>query len=679
MQAPKAPKRPSTLYHHGETRVDPWFWLRNKDDPAVLEYLKAENAYTDAVMEPTQSLQQTLFAEMRARLKEDDATVPEREGAYFYYRRYDKGAQYPIYCRKYQSLDAKEEVILDANVLAQGNTYFQLGVCENSPDHRYLAYSVDVDGSEEFVLRIKDLATGELLPEQISRTYYSLEWANDSRVFFYTVLDEHHRPVFVYRHRLRDIPAQDPLIYKETDPRFFASLSRADSGRFIYLCCHGNNISEWHYIARSQPAGSFSLIEPRRAHHEYEVTDHGEHFYIRTNLGGARDFKIMKTEIGAATAGNWTELIPHSPGTLITGITAFRDYLVIAETVKAIPRIKLLRFADGTLENLRFDEEAYDLRVLVGREYATSVLRFAYSSLVTPEQTYDHDMATGERVLRKQEPVLGGFDGVNYHSRRLYAEARDGASIPISLCYRRDTPLDGSAPLILYGYGAYGHSIPASFNRVRLSYLNRGFIYAIAHIRGGMDLGYHWYEDGKLLNKKNTFDDYVACAEYLIDNDFTGMGRILAIGGSAGGMLMGAVANMRPELFKAIIAHVPFVDVVNTMLDDTLPLTTMEYNEWGNPNDKEAFNYMLSYSPYDNVVAQPYPNMLVVTGLNDPRVTYWEPAKWVAKLRDLKTDDNLLLLKTHMDSGHAGASGRFDYLKEMAFDIVFALKVFALA
>lgn len=678
MQAPKAPKKPFTLYHHGITRVDPWFWLRNQDDPRVLDYLNAENAYTDAVMESTQSLQQTLFTEMRARLKEDDVTVPEREDTYFYYRRYERGAQYPIYCRKYQSLEAQEEIILDANVLAQGTTYFQLGVCENSPDHRYLAYSVDIDGSEEFVLRIKDLSTGELLPEQISRTYYSLEWADDSRTFFYTVLDEHHRPVYVYRHCLGDTPAQDPLIYKEADPRFFVSLSRSDSGRFVYLCCHGNNISEWHYIERRQPLGQFVLIEPRRPNHEYEVTDHGEHFYIRTNLGGARDFKIMKTEIDAATAHNWIELIPHNPGTLITGLTAFRDYLVIAEAVRALPGIRVLRFADGTIEQLRFHEEAYDLRVLVGREYATSVLRFAYSSLVTPEQTYDHDMETGERVLRKQEPVLGGFDSANYHTRRLYAEGRDGVAIPISLCYRRDTPLDGTAPLVLYGYGAYGHSIPASFNRVRLSYLDRGFVYAIAHIRGGMDLGYHWYEDGKLLNKKNTFNDYIACAEHLIDNRFTGKGQILALGGSAGGMLMGAVANTRPELFKAIIAHVPFVDVVNTMLDGSLPLTTMEYNEWGNPNDKQAFDYMLSYSPYDNVARQSYPNMLIVAGLHDPRVTYWEPAKWVAKLRDLKTDGNLLLLKIHMESGHAGASGRFDYLKEVAFDIAFALKAFEL-
>jgi oligopeptidase B len=679
MQAPNAPKKPSTLYHLGITRVDPWFWLRNKDDPAVFDYLKAENAYTDAAMESTNHLQQALYAEMRARIKEDDATVPEKEGAYFYYRRYGKGVQYPVYCRKYQSLDANEEVILDVNVLAQGKPYFQLGVCENSPDHRYLAYSVDTDGSEEFMLWIKDLNTGTLLPEQIARTYYSLEWANDSHTFFYTVLDQHHRPVLVYRHRLGDIPAHDPLVYEETDTRFFVSLNRSDSGRFIYLCCHGNNISEWHYLERSQPQGRFALIEPRRVGHEYEVTDHDEHFYIRTNLGGARDFKIMKTEIGAAAADNWIELIAHSPGTLITSLTAFRDYLVLAQAVRALPGITFLRFADDTIEHLRFDEEAYDVRVLAGREYDTRVLRFAYSSLVTPEQTYDHDMATGERVLRKQEPVLGGFERANYHSRRLYAEGRDGVSIPISLCYRRDTPLDGSAPLVLYGYGAYGHSIPASFNRVRLSYLDRGFIYAIAHIRGGMDLGYHWYEDGKLLNKKNTFADYVACAEYLIDNRLTGKGQILAVGGSAGGMLMGAVANMRPELFKAIIAHVPFVDVVNTMLDDTLPLTTMEYNEWGNPNDKQAFDYMLSYSPYDNVTPQAYPNMLVVAGLNDPRVTYWEPAKWVAKLRDVKTDDNLLLLKTHMDSGHAGASGRFDYLKEMAFDVAFALKAFGLS
>jgi oligopeptidase B len=641
-----------------------------------MEYLNAENAYTDAVMKPSEALQQALYTEMRARIQEDDATVPEKEGPYFYYRRYRKNAQYPIYCRKQDSLTATEEVLLDVNALAKEQPYFQLGVCENSPDHRYLAYSADVDGSEAFTVRVIDLSNGTPLADQLMRTYYSLEWAHDSQTFFYTVLDKHHRPVQVYRHRLGEDPGQDALVYEEKDPRFFVSLTSSESGRFIYLCCHGNNMSEWYYLDRYRPASDFVLIEPRQRDHEYEVTDHGGYFYIRTNLSNARDFKVIKVDIEESTSDNWVDFIPHRPRTLITDLVAFHDYLVVSETTQALPQIRVIKLTDGKTELLQFDEEAYEVRVQPGREFATSMLRFAYSSLATPEQIFDYDMATGERTLRKQELVLGAFDRSNYVSRRLYAKGRDGSAIPISLCYRRDTPLDGRAPLVLYGYGSYGHSMPATFSRVRLSYLDRGFVYAIAHIRGGMELGYQWYEDGKLLKNRNTFDDYIACALHLIDNNFASKGEILGVGGSAGGMLMGAVANMRSELFKAVITHVPFVDVLSTMLDDTLPLTTMEYNEWGNPHDKETFEYMLTYSPYDNVEAQPYPHILVIAGLNDPRVTYWEPAKWVAKLRYLKTDDNLLLLKIHMDSGHAGASGRFDYLKEMAFDVAFALRVF---
>jgi oligopeptidase B len=673
---PIAPQRPEKLLHHGITRTDPWYWLRDRNDPAVMAYLKAENAYTDAVMESSKALQEVLYREMRARIQEDDTTVPEKEGPYFYYRKYRRDAQYPIYCRRHGSLTATEEVLLDVNGLAEGQSYFQLGLCTNSPDHRYLAYSADVDGSEAFTLRIIDLSTGKPLPEQLRRTYYSLEWTHDSETFFYTVLDEHHRPVRVYRHRLCEDPARDTLVYEEKDPRFFLSLARSESGRFIYLCSHGNNMSEWYYLDRCQPTSDFVLIEPRQRDHEYEVSDHGEYFFIRTNLGGARDFKVVKVDIDEPVSQNWVDFIPHRPGTLITALVPFQDYFVVCEITNALPQIKLIRLTDGKMELLHFDEEAYDVRVQPGREFATTTLRFAYTSLATPEQIFDYDMATGERSLRKQEPVLGDFDRNNYVSRRLYAKGRDGTDIPISLCHRHDTPLDGRAPLVLYGYGSYGHSIPASFSRVRLSYLDRGFIYAIAHIRGGMECGYQWYEDGKLLKKQNTFDDYIACAEHLINNNFASQGGILGVGGSAGGLLMGTVANMRPDLFKAIIAHVPFVDLVSTMLDDTLPLTTMEYNEWGNPHDKEMFEYMLTYSPYDNVQTHAYPHLLIITGLNDPRVTYWEPTKWVAKLRQAKTDSNLLLLKTHMDSGHAGASGRFDYLKEAAFDVTFALKVF---
>ncbi|MDX1486603.1 MAG: S9 family peptidase, partial [Acidiferrobacterales bacterium] len=564
---PIAPQRPKELQHLGVTRTDPWYWLRDRDDPAVMAYLSAENAYTDAVMESSQALQEALYMEMRLRIQEDDATVPEKEGAYFYYRRYRKDAQYPIYCRKQGSQMASEEVLLDVNTLAEGQSYLRLGVCTNSPDHRYLAYSADVDGSEAFTLRILDLSTGRLLPEQLSRTYYSMEWAHDSQTFFYTVLDEHHRPVRVYRHRLGQDPAQDPLVYEEKDPRFFLSLTKSESGRFIYLCCHGNNMSEWHYLNRRQPTSKFVLIEPRQRDHEYEVSDHGKSFFIRTNLGGARDFKVMKVDIDEPVSQNWVDLIPHRPGTLITDLVLFQDYLVVCETTNALPQIKVIRLRDSNIELLQFDEEAYDVRVQPGREFSTTTLRLAYTSLATPERIFDYDMATGERILRKQEPVLSDFDCSNYVSRRLYAKSRDGADIPISLCHRRDTPLDGRAPLVLYGYGSYGHSIPASFSRVRLSYLDRGFIYAIAHIRGGMECGYQWYEDGKLLKKRNTFEDYIACAEHLIDNKFASKGEILGVGGSAGGLLMGTVANMRPDLFEAIIVHVPFVDLVSTMLD----------------------------------------------------------------------------------------------------------------
>lgn len=674
LQPPTAPRRNKTLTNHRISRVDPWFWLRNKDDPAVMEYLRAENAYTDAIMKPTEALQDKLYKEMRARIKEDDATVPQKEGPYFYYEKYRKGDQYPIYCRKHQSLDSPEQIILDVNELAEGKPYLQLGICENSPDHRHLAYSIDLDGSEEYTIHVKDLTTGQLLGERITRTYDSLEWANDSRAFLYTKLDQHQRPREVYRHRLGDDPENDERIFEEKDPRFFLALVKSESRHFIYLGSEGNNTSEWHYVDANDPIASFTLIEPRAKDHEYEVTDHGGRFFIRTNIHGAKDFKIVETPITAPRSDNWKDFIGYRRGNLITDMTVFRDYLVVAETIRALPRIRIVELTTGESHYIKFDEEVYDVWVIAGREFETNTLRFAYTSLPAPEQVYDYDMTTRTRVLRKEQEVLGEFSRSDYESRRIHAKSNDGVDIPISLFYHKSTPLDGTAPLLLYGYGSYGNSVSPGFNHTRLSYVNRGFVYAIAHIRGGMEMGHQWYEDGKLLKKKNTFTDYITCAEYLIKNKFTARGQIIAIGGSAGGMLMGAVANMRPGLFRAIIAHVPFVDIINTMLDDTLPLTTREYNEWGHPNDKKHFDYILSYSPYDNVSAQDYPHMLIVSGMNDPRVTYWEPAKWTAKLRDMKTDDKLLLLKTHMDFGHSGASGRFDFLKEKALDIAFALK-----
>jgi len=673
---PSAPKRNKTLTEHGRSREDPWFWLRDKDDPAVMEYLTAENTYTDAVMKPTEELQAALYQEMRARIKEDDASVPQKEGAYFYYCRYEKGGQYPIECRKHDSLDNPEEILLDVNELAKERSFLEIGVCENSPDHRYLAYSVDPDGSEEYTIHIKDLATGDLLQDRIARTYDSLEWVNDSQTFFYTLLDEHQRPRQVYKHRVDSDSQQDELVYEEKDPRFFVSLSKSESGRFIYVACEGNNMSEWHYLDANNHDEALRLIEPRRKDHEYDVSDHDERFFIRTNINDAKDFKIVETAISTPTSDMWRDFIEHEPGRLITDFLVFKDYLAVEETHAGLPQIRVLALETSESRYIKFDDEVYDTALVPGREFDTSTLRFMYTSLAIPAQVYDYEMPSGQRTLRKEQEVLGDFHRGDYVSQRLFAKSSDGVNIPISILHRKETPLDGTAPLLLYGYGSYGSSIPASFSSTRFSYVNRGFVYAIAHIRGGMELGYDWYEGGKLIQKKNTFNDYIACAETLIQENFTAKNNILAVGGSAGGMLMGAVANMRPDLFKAIITHVPFVDVVNTMLDDTLPLTTMEYNEWGNPNDKEYFDYMLSYSPYDNVTKQDYPHMLIVCGLNDPRVTYWEPAKWTAKLRAMKTDHNLSLLKVHMDSGHAGASGRFDFLKEVALDVAFALMVF---
>ena len=676
--APTAPQRPQELTTHGETRSDPWFWLRDVSDPETLEYLRAENAHTEAVMASEEPLQQSLYEEMRGRIKEDDSTVPQKEGDYYYYTRFEEGKQYPIHCRKHLSLDAPEQILIDVNELAKDKDYCRVGRWENSPDHRWLAYSVDTDGSEQYTIVIKDLETGDLLGEAITNSYYSLEWANDSQTIFYDVLDENHRPVKILKHSLGEDPSADETVYEETDERFFVHVLKSSSKRFIFVASSGNNMSEWHFMDAGDPGGALTLIQERHADFEYDVEDHGERFLIRNNGDGARDFKVSETPISAPGAKNWRDLFPHVLGRPIGGMGVFQDYLVLSYRANGLPQVQIMDLAAGTTHDLTLDEEDYSVRIMEGREWDTSKLRFAYTSLTTPATVYDYDMGTREREFRKQTEVLGGFSSDKYQTRRVFATAEDGAEIPISILYAKDTPLDGSAPLYLYGYGSYGLIIDSDFSSVRLSLVDRGYIFAIAHARGGMDLGWDWYEGGKLLNKKNTFTDFIACAEQLISEGYTTMGRIVASGGSAGGMLMGAVVNLRPDLFKAVVADVPFVDVLNTMLDDTLPLTTMEYNEWGNPNDRGFYDYIKSYSPYDNVERQDYPHMLITGGLSDPRVTYWEPAKWTARLRDLKTNDNLLLLKIHMDSGHAGASGRFDRLKEVALEYAFILKVFAL-
>ena len=673
---PIAPKNPRQLTAHGDIRVDPWYWLQDIEDPDTLTYLTAENSFTEHTFKPWADQRERLFVEMRARIKEDDSTVPSKDGDYWYYTKFEEGTQYPIFCRKFLSLDRPEEILLDVNQLAENQDYTQIGSVENSPDHKLLAFSVDHTGSEEYTIKIKDLETGLILNESIPNSYYSLEWANDSGTLFYDVLDEHHRPVKILRHLIGTDLTNDVLIYQESDPRFFVGLTKSASNRFIYVISGGNNISEWHFLDANQPQDALTMIQPRQEDFEYDVEDHGEHFMIRNNGDGAKDFKISRTLIRNPLKENWTDFYPQQHGRIIQTILLFQDYLVVSVRDQGLPKIEVIHLDTGTNQSIYFAEEDYNVRPQQGREWDTSVLRFSYASLTTPSTIFDYDMAQNTRELKKQTEVLAGFDSNLYTSKRVLAPAEDGALIPISLLFRKDTPLDGSAPLYLYGYGSYGIIMESDFGSSRLSLVDRGFIFAVAHPRGGMDLGWDWYQEGKLLNKKKTFTDFIKCAEYLIEEEYTQVGQIVAVGGSAGGMLMGAIANMRPELFRSIVAHVPFVDVLTTMLDDTLPLTTMEYNEWGNPNQREFYNYIKSYSPYDNISEQDYPSMFITGGISDPRVTYWEPTKWAASLRHHKTDNNLLLLKIHMDSGHAGASGRFERLREVAEEYTFILNQF---
>lgn len=676
---PLAPQRPHTITTHGDARPDPWHWLRQQDDPDTLPYLHAENAYTAAFLQPRAALQERIYSEIRGRIKEDDNSVPEKEGDYYYCARYEEGGQYPIYCRRRGAPDGPETVLLDVNRLAEGRDYTHVGAFENSPDHRLIAYGADFDGSEQFTIRIVDLETGATLPDVIPNAYYSLEWGNDNRTLYYSVLDEHHRPVSIYRHTLGDDPAGDALVYHEDDPRFFVGLGKSNSGRFIYIVAGGNNMSEWRFLDANDPAAAPTLIEPRAADFEYEVADHNDRFFIRHNGGGAKDFAIATAPVAAPGYAHWTEFIAHRPGHPLRGIDAYRNHLVVACRQDGLPQVLVRRLSDGDTHYIAgVDEDDFAMSPRGGREFDTTSLRFAYTSLKTPAAVYDYDLDTRQRTLRKQQEVPSGYDAGQYATERVRARARDGASVPISLLYRRDTPRNGSAPLYLYGYGSYGITMEASFSVSALSLVDRGFVFAIAHIRGGMEMGWDWYEKGKLLHKRNTFHDFIDCAEHLIAAGYTAAGRIAAAGGSAGGMLMGAVVNERPDRFGCVVAHVPFVDVLNTMLDDTLPLTTMEYNEWGNPNDAEYYRYMRTYSPYDNVREQDYPPMLVTGGISDPRVTYWEPAKWVAKLRTVKTDANPLLLKINMDSGHAGASGRFERIKEVAEEYAFILAALGL-
>ncbi len=671
---PVAKVVPKKLVQHGDTRLDGYHWLRDKSNPEVIEYLKAENAYTDAVMKPTEPLQENLYREILGRIKQTDLSVPERIDQFYYYSRTEEGKQYQILCRKKGSLQAPEEVLLDLNALAQGHKYFRLGASKASPDHRMLAYSTDTSGAEAYTLVVKDLTTGALLKDEIPNTSYAVEWANDNRTLFYTTLDAAKRPYRLWRHTLGTDPKQDTLVYEEKDATFRLGLSKTRSRAFLLLSLRSTLSSEVHYLDANTPAGDFRVIDRRRPKVEYSVDHRGDTFYIRTN-DRAKDFKLVTAPVAAPGKRNWRPLIPHRATVLLEDVDLFENHLVVTEREAGLRKIRITSLGDGQTHHVEFPEPVYTATVAGNPEFRTALLRFNYTSLVTPMSVFDYDMNARTRELKKQVEVLGGYDPARYQSERVFARAADGTRVPISLVYRKGMERNGRNPLWLYGYGSYGASTEPFFSSDRLSLLERGFVYAIAHIRGGSEMGRTWYESGKLLKKKNTFADFVACAEHLVREKYTSPDRLVASGGSAGGLLMGAVINLRPDLFKAVIAAVPFVDVVTTMLDPSIPLTTLEFDEWGNPVNKRYYRYMKSYSPYDNVEAKAYPNLLVTTGLNDPRVAFWEPVKWVARLRVTKTDKNRLLLKTHLVAGHGGPSGRYSRFRETAFQYAFMLDV----
>ncbi|MFQ6606792.1 MAG: S9 family peptidase [Fidelibacterota bacterium] len=676
-QPPITKQIPHDITVHGDHRIDPYYWLRNREDPVVMEYLEAENAYTEQVMKHTEAFQEQLYQEIKSRIKETDLSVPVKIDDYYYYTRTEEGKQYPIHCRKFGSLEAPEEIILDENALAAGYTYFRLGAFAVSPNHQLLAYSVDTTGAEKYRLFVLDLSQNRLLSDVIDNTYTSVEWANDNQTLFYNILDAAHRPYQVFRHRLGTSAKEDPLVYHEKDERFYLDISKSKSKKYLFLNLESEITSEIRFLAADNPEGEFKIFHPRQQGMEYSVAHRGDQFYVLTN-DNALNFKLMITPVAQTSKDNWTEVIPHRKGVKIDYMDIFQDYLVVYERENGLRKIRITDLNAQKTHYVTFPEEVYTLWGGPNPDYHSKLLRFTYTSLVTPKSVYDYDMQSHERVLKKQDEVLGGYDHSLYVTKRLWATTEDATPIPMSMVYRKGMERNGKNNLYLYGYGSYGATIDPYFSSVRLSLLDRGFIYVIAHVRGGGYLGRGWYEDGKFLHKRNTFTDFIACAEYLIQENYTNPDQLVIAGGSAGGLLMGAVTNMRPDLFKVVVAQVPFVDVVNTMLDETIPLTVIEFEEWGNPKEKKFYDYMLSYSPYDNVTTQDYPNMLITTSLNDPRVAYWEPAKWTAKLRALKTDQNRLLLKINMNAGHGGASGRYEYLKEIAFNYTFIFDVLGL-
>ena len=675
MEAPIAEKIEKELTIHGLTRIDPYYWLNERENPKVIDYLNAENDYKDVMLKDTEELQEKLFDEIVGRIKKDDSSVPYFDNGYYYYSRYEEGMEYPFYCRKKESLDAEEEILMNVNEMAEGYDYYAVGGRSISPDNKLMVYGVDTVSRRKYTLYIKNLETGELFAETIPRTVGYAAWANDNKTLFYTHKDDETlRSDKIFKHVLGTSAEKDELVYFEEDETYNTFVYKSKSDKFLIIGSSSTMSDEYRFLDAGNPNGKFKIFQKRERGLEYSIGHFKDHFYIVTNLD-AQNFRLVKTPVTATSKENWEEVIAHREDVLLSDVELFTDYLVVEERIEGLMNLRVIPWENGEEHYLDFGEEVYVSRISTNPEYDTIVLRYSYSSPTTPNSTFDYNMETREKKLMKREEVLGGFESSNYEAKRLYAKANDGIMIPMSIVYRKGLQLDGENSCLLYGYGSYGATMDPYFRSSYLSLLDRGFIFAIAHVRGSQINGRKWYEDGKLFNKINTFTDFNNCAEFLIAENYTSSDHLYALGGSAGGLLMGAIINLQPELYKGVVAAVPFVDVVTTMLDEDIPLTTSEFDEWGNPKEKDAYEYMLSYSPYDNVEAKDYPNMLVTTGLHDSQVQYWEPAKWVAKLREMKTDDHLLVMHTNMDAGHGGQSGRFRRYRETALEFAFMLKL----
>ena len=683
---PIAEKQPKKLVKHGDVRVDNYFWMRLSDEQKlapvkdahtqkVINYLEAENDYHDKITAYTKNFEEELFLEMKGRIKEDDATVPYKDNGYFYITRYEKGKQYPIYSRKKEHLEAEEQIMFDVNQMSKGYEYYKLGGLNISLNNKLAVFATDTVSRRQYFLRIKNLETGEIYKDIIDNTTGGSVWANDNKTIFYTKKNPVTlRSEKIYRHVLGTPTSEDVEVYHEKDETFGTYVTISKSKKYIIIGSYSTTSTEAQFLEADNPTGEFKVLQPRVKDLEYNVAHYKEHFYLLTNKDKATNFKLMKTPVTKTTLENWIDVIPHREDTLLEDFSIFKEYLVLEERSNGLNKVRIKRWDNKEDYYLPFNEETYSVGVYGNPEFDTDIIRYSYNSFTTPSSIIDFNMNDKTKDIKKEQEVLGDkFKKENYISKRVWAPVRDGKKVAISLVYHKDTQLNENTPLLQYAYGSYGYTIPDSFSTTRLSLLDRGLVYALAHIRGSEYLGRNWYEDGKMLNKKNTFTDFIDCSRFLINNNYTSSKHLYAMGGSAGGLLMGAIINMNPELYNGIIAAVPFVDVISTMLDDSIPLTTGEYDEWGNPNDKEFYDYIKSYSPYDQVDSKAYPNMLVTTGFHDSQVQYWEPAKWVAKLRELKTDDNLLLLRTNMDAGHGGASGRFEALKETAKDYTFIL------